>query len=66
MKFDKLVEYLLLGAISCAVYFLGGIMDSLKSLNEKVAVIIERQLTQGEELKGHENRIRSLEFKKSR
>jgi hypothetical protein len=64
MNFQKFVEFIFLGLFTCAVYILWDMNKSIQTLNSTIAVVVERQYSQGEELKNHSQRIRDLELKK--
>ncbi len=65
LTFVKFVEWSFLSVISgSAIFmtrFLSKMNDNIGRLNQKLAVVIDRQSRQGSELEKHEDRIQRLE-----
>jgi hypothetical protein len=61
MKFTEFKDWALLGLVSSGVFILWMMSQSVATLNEKIAVIIERQESQKSVDQDHEVRLRILE-----
>lgn len=62
MLIDKAFWYLLVGVISYGVKSLHELSSSVSELNAKIAVVIDQQSHQGEELREHASRIHDIEL----